>query len=113
MMINGKVTAKFDQRKFYHLSKKRSNKAQALLNKQVLKDSNAIAPKDSGDLRASGKIEKKNNIVWDIRYAIYAWAFDDTINYTTPNTSGRWFEVAKLKRKKFWVKVFKKTYKRG
>lgn len=88
--------------------------AQAMLDYQVLKDSNMFAPKADGFLRASGRIERPGVLSWNTPYARRQYYLDEevkgTINYTTPMTMAKWFEYAKAKFNKQWTQIASKVF---
>ena len=106
------VILDFNTDKVYQEKLKRIKKAQFFLDQQVLKDSNFYAPRDEGSLVKSGIIGTAGGTVeWDIVYAkrqYYEYPIkskDKNINAQT-----KWFEVAKSKKKKEWVKIANGEY---
>lgn len=113
------------------------HKAQVYLDNRVLTDSNSYAAKRVGDLRRSGIRHTRLGsgvVCWDTSYAHYqyegramvgkqsrkAWAMrgepkvynGEHLSYSQPGTGARWFEVAKKKYLKSWLKGVKKIFGR-
>lgn len=96
--------------------KRAINRAQFILDQQVIKDSNFYVPMDSTELegstlRASSIGEGK--IVWNTPYArrLYYNPQYDFSSDKNPNAQGLWFEHAKATHKKDWIKIVKQTIK--
>lgn len=91
---------------------KRVDKAQFVLNQQIIKDSNYYAPEDTGDLQDSAIIGSSNTeIIWDKDYAAKQYYEDsDKSKDKNPNASMKWFEVAKAKNLKQWEKLANDKY---
>jgi hypothetical protein len=95
---------------------KRISQAQAILDGQVMKDSNYFIPKRDGDLEKSvlGSQLGSGLLVWAIEYArkLYhgvGFRFSKDVN---PNASPKWFERAKAQFKDKWVKLVNDEYSR-
>jgi len=91
---------------------KRMEKAQYLLDMQVIKDSNLYCPEDVGDLQDSALLGYTNGlVVWDIEYAKNQYYNDN--NKSTdknPRASMKWFEVAKSNHLKEWENLANAEY---
>lgn len=85
-------------------------KAQVVLDEQVLKDSNFFIPKDTGQSEDSGVISSnigKGEIIWDTPY-IRKIYYGVDINFhrdMNPNAQALWFEVAKSRFVTDWVRA--------
>lgn len=85
-------------------------KAQVVLDEQVLKDSNYFIPKDTGQLEDSSIIASRigeGELIWDTKYARKVY-YGVEINFHTdmnPNAQALWFEVAKSRFLSDWVRA--------
>lgn len=85
-------------------------KAQVVMDEQILKDSNYFIPKDTGQLEDSSLIASRigqGELIWDTQYARKVYYGVD-INFHTdmnPNAQALWFEVAKSRFLSDWVKA--------
>ncbi|AFE86248.1 putative minor capsid protein 2 [Bacillus phage PBC1] len=85
-------------------------KAQVVLDEQVLKDSNYFIPKDTGQLEDSSIIASRigeGELIWDTKYARKVYYGVD-INFHTdmnPNAQALWFEAAKSRFLSDWVRA--------
>lgn len=91
---------------------KRINKAQFMLDQQVLKDSNYYIPKDTGDLESSGIYgQQLGQVEWNSIYARKQYYEDNNKSKDkNPNASMKWFEVAKAKELQNWEKLANAEY---
>lgn len=92
------------------------DKAQAVLDAQVLKDSNYYIPKRDGDLERSSLSSPigKGLLIWDAEYARKLYYGED-MNFSkdvNPNARAKWFEAAKAVRMKEWEKVANREYRK-
>jgi hypothetical protein len=88
--------------------------SQIQLDQEVLKDSNFFIPKDTGELERSSL--RASNIGqgvlrWDTPYArrLYynpQYTFSKDVN---PNAQGLWFEAAKARYKRDWIRISQQT----
>ena len=97
------------------ISKKVSNridKAQFILDQQVIKDSNLYCPEDTGDLQDSAIIgQQLGTIVWDSVYAKRQYYEDNNKSRDkNPRASMKWFEVAKAEKKEEWLRLANGEY---
>lgn len=97
------------------LNNRIDSKVQPALDIQVLKDSNVYAPHDVGHLINSGvrgTKPGKGKVIWDIIYAAKQYfTKNNKSKDVNPNATDRWFEVAKKRKKKQWVKLAQKKMK--
>lgn len=88
-------------------------RAQKIVDTQVLKDSNVYVPRDEGDLERSSQtatVIGSGEVRWETPYAAAQY-------YGKPNKSRdvhplatmRWFEAAKAANKAAWLRVIKKA----
>lgn len=91
---------------------KRVDKAQFLLDQQVIKDSNLYCPEDTGDLQDSALIgQQLGLVVWDSIYARRQYYEDNNkARDKNPRASMKWFEVAKAENIKEWEKLTNDGY---
>lgn len=93
-------------------------KAQVVLDEQVLKDSNYFIPKDTGNSEDSGLIASligQGQIIWDTPY-IRKIYYGVDINFHTdenPNARALWFESAKANWLADWVRIADKEVKKN
>lgn len=103
------ATFDFDDRRFLSALDKKIDRAKALLAKRVLDDGNIFIPLDTGDLRASGRVENDMSVTWNTPYGQKVYYPERTgIHIHTeknPNATGHWFEVAKSLKLPEWVKI--------
>lgn len=95
---------------------KARDRALPILTEQVLKDSNFYARQDSGALIASsiGATDyKKGILIWNTPYAAKVYYTGTPSRDVNANASKMWFEVAKSKHLKEWVKLAKKEILKG
>lgn len=89
---------------------KRRQKAQAVLDEQILKDSNNYAPQDTTELIRSGirmSMIGQGQIIWDTAYARRLY-YNPQYNFSkdvNPNAQGLWFEAAKAAHLPEWVNL--------
>lgn len=90
----------------------RVDKAQFLLNQQVIKDSNYYCPEDTGNLQDSAIIGSNDGeVIWDSEYARRQYYEDNNKSKDrNPNASMKWFEVAKAKLKDTWIRLANDKY---
>lgn len=90
--------------------KSKSERTQAVLDEQVLKDSNFYAPEDESTLIGSSIIASeigKGKLVWDTPYARRLY-WNPDYNFSTDtneNAGGKWFERAKSEHLEDWLKI--------
>lgn len=91
---------------------KRVDKAQFLLDQQVIKDSNYYCPEDTGDLQDSAlKGQQLGEVVWNSEYASRQYYEDNNKSKDrNPNASMKWFEVAKSVNKDAWLREANNGY---
>lgn len=93
---------------------KRAQKGQAILDEQVLKDSNNYAPLDTSELiNSSLRMSQVGSgvLIWDTPYARRLY-YNPQYNFSTdrnPNAGGLWFEVAKANHIQDWLNIVAKT----
>ena len=106
------MTLNFDINAVEKKIEKRTKKAQFFLDQQVIKDSNYYAPEDTGNLQDSAVIGSGGGQVkWDTIYAKNQYYTDNNKSKDrNPNASMKWFEVAKSKWLKVWVRIANDKY---
>jgi hypothetical protein len=92
------------------------DKVQAVLDAQVLKDSNYYIPKRDGDLERSSLSSPigKGVLIWDAEYAKRLY-HGEGFNFSkdpNPNARAKWFEAAKAVRLKEWEAVANREYRK-
>lgn len=104
------ATFEFNDSRFLSALNKKIDRATALLAKRVLDDSNIFIPLDTGELRASGRVEPDKAVTWNTPYGQKVYYPERTgIHIHTeknPNATGHWFEVAKSLKLPEWVQLF-------
>lgn len=91
-------------------------KAQVVLDEQVLKDSNYFIPKDTGNIEDSSIINSKigeGELVWSTEYARKIY-FGVDMKFQTdqnPNARALWFEEAKARWSSNWVSLANREVK--
>lgn len=109
-MIKFNVKINVDPNKIGGNIQKAVDKAQVVLDEQVLKDSNYYIPMDTHNLEMSGvrSTEVGSGLVtWDTPYArrLYYNPQYDFSKDQNPNAQGLWFEQAKATRRTEWEKA--------
>jgi hypothetical protein len=104
------IKLKFDTQKVTKKLLKNMGKLQPILNNQVIKDSNYYAPKDVGTLQSSaikGTDMNSKTVKWATPYAhrLYNGLDFQFSKDENPNAQAKWFEVAKAKKKKEWIRM--------
>jgi len=85
-------------------------RAQAMLDTQILKDCEPFVPMAEGDLRKSGIIASGGGeIVYSTPYARYQYYLNGGAHYTTPGTMAKWFEHGKALYGKSWIDLVQKA----
>lgn len=111
------VKVDFDEAKVARSFSSGYDRARKWLKNEVAKDTNVIAPFQSGDLRDSviPTIGKPDDyLVWSVIYAAYqyygCWADGSHViqRHSQPGTDTFYFEKAKAIHKDKWVRVAKK-----
>lgn len=91
-------------------------KAQVVLDEQVLKDSNYFIPKDTGNIEDSSIINSRigeGELVWSTEYARKIY-FGVDMHFQTdqnPNARALWFEEAKSRWTANWVQLANREVK--
>ena len=92
----------------------RINKAQVLLDLQVMKDSNFYVPKDTGTLESSVVLFSKPGsglLTWNTEYAKKQYyELNNKSMDRNMNARSMWFEHAKTERIKDWEKIANAEY---
>jgi hypothetical protein len=85
---------------------------------ELLKDSLEICPKDTGELRKSGKVYKRatqNNstvvVGYGQEYAMIVHEMPDTIKWTTPGTGNKYLEKPANQNRKKYKEIIKAKVK--
>lgn len=85
-------------------------RAQAVLDEQIIKDSNFYAPEDIGTLQGSAQRASsigEGRIVWGTPYARRLY-YNPQYNFSKDKNSsagGLWFERAKMYHGKDWIRI--------
>lgn len=93
---------------------KRTQKGQAVLDEQVLKDSNYYAPLDTSELiNSSIRMSRIGSgvLIWSTPYARRLY-FNPQYEFSrdkNPNAQGLWYEAAKANHLQDWVNIVAKT----
>ena len=104
------IKLKFDTAKVTKKLLKNMGKLQPILNNQVIKDSNYYAPLVHRDLQSSaikGTDMNSKKVTWAIPYAhrLYNGVSFNFTKTDNTNAQAKWFEVAKAKKKKEWIRM--------
>lgn len=116
-MINAKLSIKLDTDGIGKRHEQALQKAQLVLDEQVLKDSNRFIPKDTGNLERSSSLHSRlgeGHIEWNTPYAARLY-YNPQYNFSkdeNPLAQGLWYEAAKAQRNSVWVELTKRAYKR-
>ena len=107
------VSVSFDQRKCKARIHERVERAQKVLDSQVMKDSNYYIPKQEGFLERSvfGSVIGSGVLTWAMEYAKKMYHFAGRPRKeVNPNASTKWFERAKATRLKIWEALVNREY---
>ena len=88
-------------------------RAQAVMDAQILKDSNFYIPKRDGDLERSSLNSPigKGLLIWDVAYARRQYhELPNKSKDLNPNASTKWFERAKAVKLKEWEALANREY---
>ncbi|WP_374964619.1 minor capsid protein [Lysinibacillus sp. RS5] len=90
-------------------------KAQFILDQQVVKDSNFFIPKDTSDLEGSAlthTVFGSGEVTWQTPYArrLYYNPQYDFSKDSNPNAQGLWFEAAKALHVHDWTRLMQEVY---
>ena len=94
-----------------------NNYGQPFLDQMVLKDSNYYIPADTWNLRDSSLMHSdigSGKLVWQTPYARRLY-YNPQYNFSkdkNPNARGLWFEEAKSKHRKRWIKDTEREVRR-
>lgn len=84
--------------------------ARMLLCERIHQHCEPIVPKDTGALRMSRTTGASHDeLGWNCEYARAVYNMTDKAKYTTPDTSGHWFEKAKQSKLQDWKQVVKEA----
>lgn len=114
-MIKFKINVKIDPRKIGGNIDQAVQKAQVVLDEQVLKDSNIFIPMDTTELRNSSIRATKvgsGTVTWDTPYARRLY-WNPQYNFSkdkNPNARGLWFEEAKARWGVDWERIAQKEF---
>lgn len=92
---------------------KKGERAQVILDEQILKDSNEYAPQDTGELiRSALRMSQigRGKIIYDTPYARKLY-YNPQYNFSkdrNPKAGGLWYERAKAAHLQDWVNVVAK-----
>lgn len=94
--------------------KSNAERAQFILDEQILKDSNFYAPQDTGELIRSSlrmSLIGQGKLIWDTAYSrrLYYNPQYDFSKDKNPNAGGLWFEMAKSRHLMEWLDLMAKT----
>ena len=111
------VKIQFDEKQLTERLKKKIELCQKVLDSQVLKDSNYFCPMYTSVLMKSGilyTVIGKGRIVWQTPYADKQYYnFPKKSKTHNPNARMKWFEEAKSRHLKDWIKLVNDTYNRN
>ncbi|MBO6300842.1 MAG: hypothetical protein J6N15_00195 [Ruminiclostridium sp.] len=112
------ITIEMDTGACAQRMRQRMAAAQAALDAAVLKDCNYYVPLDSGALQKSAinhTVLGSGDIVWATPYARrqYYGTHLDHSRQRNPNATAKWFESAKARRLKEWVRIANDAYHKG
>lgn len=112
-----KVEVSFDVSGLKRELQEKKEKAQKMLDQQVLTDSNFFCPEKESHLMKSG-IEKtvigSGVVRWVMPYAkAQYYGFKKKSHLKNPNATYMWFESAKKRHQKEWVELVKNEYHRN
>jgi hypothetical protein len=117
-MIQMNTKVNFDTSAILKKHAKATEKAQFLLDQQVVKDSNLFIPLDTAELRDSSLIQSdfgSGNVGWFTPYARRLY-YNPQYNFSTDRNSqaqGLWFEAAKAQYGEEWVAMARNELMRG
>lgn len=107
----------FNESGVLHNISTRLSQVQARLDVQVLKDSNYYCPMYTGTLKKSGIIHTvpgSGVIIWRTPYARKQYyGMPNKSHQYNPNATMRWFEAAKAKKLKEWVRIANDEYRKN
>lgn len=106
------VQVEFDATAVGDRLKARLARVQAVLDIQVLKDSNYYCPDAEGTLMRSGIVESGGGAIsWNTPYASKQYHFfENKRKDKNPNASIKWFERAKATKLKEWEAMVNREY---
>lgn len=111
------VQVQFDTAAVAQKIENRLNKVQAMLDMQVLKDSNYFCPMDTGMLKNSGilaTVPGSGKVIWNTPYAHKQYyECPNKSHQENPNACMKWFEAAKAKWSKAWERLINGEYKKA
>lgn len=108
-----RVKTKIDLSGVYKKVEAKTERAQAALNEQVLKDSNYFAPQDTSALINSSLLASRVGegiLIWDTPYSRKLY-WNPGFNFSTdknPNARAMWFEAAKSMFISDWIAMTQK-----
>jgi hypothetical protein len=112
------IRVKVDTKRIKPKIEKAVNMAQAVVDSELLKDSNKYAPRDTGNLVNSSLRASqigKGKLIWDTPYARRLY-YNPQYNFSkdkNPMAGGLWFERAKSVHSKKWTRIADQAIKRG
>lgn len=115
------VTVKTNAAKWKSAIAKGADLAAAAVAEQMMSDSLQIIPKQEGELRDSGRVEKpaegERTLTWTAKHALPQWYGmangKPFRHYTTPGTGKMWVEQARAKNGSKWDKVAQNAFTKG
>ena len=111
------VQVQFDTAAVAQKIENRLNTVQAMLDVQVLKDSNYFCPMDTGMLKNSGilaTVPGSGKVIWNTPYAHEQYyGRPNKSHQKNQNACMRWFESAKAKWSKAWERLINDGYKKA
>lgn len=112
-----KINVDFDTVAITAETKAKIKRCQAVLDAQVLKDSNYYCPLDTGMLQKSAITSSKlgsGKLIWNTPYAEDQYYNKPNKSHQkNPNATVKWFEVAKSKCLKTWEKLVNDEYRKN
>lgn len=107
-MITFQGRSKLNERKLKRKQSMSKDRAQMMLDSDVLKDSNFYIPMDTTNLMKSGILHTKlgsGNVIWNTPYARRLY-YNPQYNFSkdmNPFAQGLWFEAAKSSNREDWL----------
>lgn len=109
------ITVNFDTKKVAQRLEIQSEKAQKVLDSEVLRGSNYFIPKDTGAMEKSSTLHTvigSGEVVWKTPYVVEQYY---NTGYThaksrNPRATAKWFETAKARWEKSWLELVRRFF---
>lgn len=114
-MISANVQINFNANEILNTAERAREKAQFILDQQVVKDSNFFIPMDTTNLEGSGIRTTQfgsGEVIWNTPYARKLY-YNPQYNFSkdsNPNAQGLWFEAAKALHVLDWIRLMQEVY---